>query len=86
MIELSVAPKDAAPTTLVVGIPARTSENRIAHLLRDALVAKFGKSVYHVEVDDGEDVLVKAKGSTPQFDLVVVRNTVDGVRLNVGKE
>ena len=47
-------------------------------MIRDALRAKFGKDVYTSEVDDGEDVLVKARGSTPDFDLVVARNTAEG--------
>lgn len=85
-IEFSVTPKNTAPDTVVVQVPVRTSENRVAQLIRDAFVAKFGKAVYHVEVDDGEDVLVKAKRSTPHFDLVLVRNTANGIRLNVGKE
>lgn len=85
-IELALTPKGGTATSIVIAVPQRSSENRAAALIRDALRAKFGKDVYHAEVDDGEDVLVKARGSTPDFDLVVVRNTAEGLRLNLDQE
>ena len=39
-----------------------------------------------VEIDDGEDVLVKRKGRAPDFALQVAANTVKGLRLNPDKE
>ncbi len=85
-VELSFTPKGGAHSTVVVQIPARTGENQAARLIRDAIIAHYGKSVYHAEVDDGEDVLVKAKRGTPSFDLIVTRNTAEGLRLNLDKE
>lgn len=85
-IELSVVPEGGAPSNVVVTIPRGTSENSAARLVRDALRSTFGKDVYHVEVDDGEDVLVKVRGSTPHFDLIVVRNTADGIRVHLQRE
>lgn len=85
-IELSFTPKDAAPTSVVVQIPAGTHENQAARMIRDAIRAKFGKSVYKTELDDGEDVLVKTKGSTPNVEIVVVRNTAEGLTLNLDRE
>lgn len=79
-IELNLTPKGAKAVTVAVDIPAGTTENVAARLLRDAISTRFG-SVYHVEVDDGEDVLVKAKGSTPSFELVVVSNTATGLKI-----
>ncbi len=84
-IELTIVPKGGAVTPVVIPIPAGTSENHAAVMIRDALSKTFG-SVYHVETDDGEDVLVKAKGSTPDFDLTVARNTVDGLKAKLSKE
>lgn len=84
-IELSVTPKHGAATSLVVAIPARTGENEVARQVRDAFRQTFG-DVYHAEIDDGEDVLVKAKGSTPDFEVVVVRNTVGGIRIDLERE
>jgi len=85
-IELALTPKDGTATNVVIAVPQRTSENQAAAMIRDALRAKFGKDIYNSEVDDGEDVLVKAHGSTPDFDLVVVRNTAEGLRISLDKE
>ncbi|AKC85884.1 hypothetical protein WQ53_03020 [Pseudoxanthomonas suwonensis] len=85
-IELSVVPEGGAPSSVVVTIPRGTSENSAARLVRDTLRNTFGKDVYHVEVDDGEDVLVKVRGSTPDFDLIVVRNTADGLKVRLQRE
>jgi hypothetical protein len=85
-IELALTPKDGTATNVVIAVPQRTSENQAAAMIRDALRAKFGKDVYNSEVDDGEDVLVKARGTTPAFDLVVVRNTAEGLRISLDKE
>jgi uncharacterized protein (DUF58 family) len=85
-IELSFKPKDGEAMQLVIAIPRRTSENRAAALARDSILAKFGKDIYHTEVDDGEDVLVKTRGSTPDFELTVLRNTATGLRLNLDQE
>ena len=85
-VELSFTPKGAAATSLVVKIPKGTHENQAARLIRDAIRAQFGKSVYKTELDDGEDVLVKTKGSTPDVDIVVVRNTAEGLTLKLDRE
>ena len=60
-------------------------ENAVASAIRKALKEKLGKG-FKVEVDDGEDVLVKQRGSTPNFDLTLVESTVKGVRLNLQHE
>lgn len=85
-IELSFAPEGGVASSVVVAIPKGTSENGAARITRDALREKFGKDVYHVEIDDGEDVLVKKRGSTPDFDLVVVRNTAEGLKVRLKRE
>jgi hypothetical protein len=54
--------------------------------LRDGLKTQLDKRRFTVEVDDGEDVLVKRKGRTPEFALAVAENTVKGLRLNPDKE
>lgn len=85
-IELSIVPEGGVATNVVVAIPQGTGENNAARIIRDALRRTFGNDVYHVEVDDGEDVLVKVHGSTPHFDLIVVRNTADGLRSHLQRE
>ena len=85
-IELSFTPKGGAATSVVIPVPAGTHENAAARLVRDAVKAQFGKDVYKVETDDGEDMLVKKRGSTPDFELVVVRNTAEGLRVSLDRE
>ena len=57
-----------------------------AALIRTAISQTFGEGVYETEIDDGEDVLVKTGGTTPVFDLVLVRNTAQGLELDLERE
>ena len=84
-IELILQPKDGQGEHVVVTIPKGTGENRAAKLLVGAIRAKFGDAHIHAEVDDGEDVLIKAKRGTPSFDVTIQRNTT-GLRIRPGKE
>lgn len=85
-IELSFTPEGAPASAVVVAIPADTRENMAALLIRAAIHERFGEAVYQTEIDDGEDVLVKARGSSPNFELVLVRNTADGLELDLDRE
>ncbi|KAF1689190.1 hypothetical protein [Pseudoxanthomonas koreensis] len=85
-VELSFTPKDGTASSVVVAIPKGTHENSAARLVRDAIKAQFGKDVYKVETDDGEDVLVKKRGKTPDFEVTVVRNTAEGLRVSLDRE
>jgi len=85
-LELAITPQGGTTQSIVVVIPPRTSENTAAGLVRKALIASIGKKAYKIETDDGEDVLVKAKGGTGDFDLVVVRNTAVGLEFKLRKE
>ncbi len=85
-IELSFTPVGAPPSAIVIAIPAGTSEDSAALMIRAAIHERFGEGVYATEIDDGEHVLVKARGSTPDFDLVLVRNTATGLDLDLGRE
>jgi len=81
-----IVPKDGAALVVEVHVKKGTSENGVARRIRDVFKANLPKEGYNVEVDDGEDVLVKKRGKTPNFDLVVQSNSVKGVRLNPDKE
>lgn len=76
------------PTTTVdvpVNVARRQTENAIARATRDAFRTALGKG-YKVETDDGEDVLVKAKGKTPRFSLALVSSTADDVDIRLHRE
>jgi hypothetical protein len=59
------------------------SENGVAKDVRDAFVRALPAGLYEVEVDDGEDVLVKNKSSAPEFSVAMTDSTVKGTRVEV---
>jgi hypothetical protein len=82
---LAFTPKDGASTEVPVEVEHRTSENGVARRVRDVLREAIGEN-YRVEVDDGEDVLVKRRRGRPRFNVSVVSNSIKGVRLNLDQE
>lgn len=80
------SPKGAKPFDIAVPIADGTGENAIAREIRDTFRAKLGGEAYDVEVDDGEDVLVKKHLGEARFDLQVTRNTVKATRINLDRE
>ncbi len=84
-IELVLTPDGGEATHVVVAIPKDTGENRAAKLVVEAIRKQFGDAMYKSEVDDGEDVLVKARRGTPDFQVVVQRNTT-GLRITPDTE
>ena len=84
-IVLELAPAEGEPLRATAQISKGRSENGVARDVAAALQAQAGKR-YNVEVDDGEDVLVKKDLTEPRFALVLVSSTVKSVRLHVQKE
>ncbi len=82
---LAFTPKDGAAAEVEVTIEDGTSENGVARRVREALREAIGED-YRVEVDDGEDVLVKRRLGRPRFNVSLVSNGVEGVRLNLDQE
>lgn len=87
VVTLLLSPKDAEAIEVAIPIKKDTGENAVARAIRNALKAdeRVAKR-YKVEVDDGEDVLVKKRGGEPNFDLKVVSNSVKGVRISLDRE
>lgn len=85
VIVFELAPVNAPPVAVSVQVPDNTDENDIADLIVAAMRAQLGAR-YHVEVDDGEDVLVKKQNGAADFDLRVREKTVEGVRINLDRE
>ena len=84
-IRFAVTPVGGESKTIEVPIKNGRSENHVAQDVRDAL--KSGLSAeYSVEVDDGEDVLVKAKNPTPKFTVALLDSSVKSVRIDVDTE
>ena len=76
---------DAVITEVIITIPKFTGENKIARLIRDQLKKSLPKDKFKVEVDDAEDVLVKARGGTKPFEIRIVSNTAH-TRINPDHE
>jgi len=84
-IVLRVTPKNGEPVDVTAVIKDGRGENGVARDIRDALKAGLDPKRFHVEVDDGEDVLVKKRGG-PNFEIRLVSSTVKGVRIGFDKE
>ena len=80
-----VTPDGSAPIDVPVSVPAGHSENHVARDIQDSLSAALDRNTYQVEMDDGEDVLVKRKGG-PVFNLKLIDTTVQSVRIKVDKQ
>ena len=85
-IVFAFSPEGVAAFEVAVPIAKGTSENAVARKIRDVLRAKLDPKAFSVEVDDGEDVLVKKGSGQPNFGLKLVSNSVKAVRINLDRE
>lgn len=86
LIRFRVTPEGGQPVEVAARIEDGRGENGVARDIRDAFAATLDKSRFHVETDDGEDVLVKKKRGSPDFELRLLDSTVKSVRIHVEKE
>ena len=84
-IVFRVTPDQGTPTDVTIAIKDGRNENNVASDIKTGLKKGLDKKVYKVEVDDGEDVLIK-KRKGPNFELKLVESTVKSVRINVERE
>lgn len=83
-IVFRIAPVDGTPPIDVeVKVPAKTTENNVADLVSAAIKATVGSDNFRVGVDDGEDVVVKKRGKTKNFELTMVSTSVTGLEVKV---
>jgi hypothetical protein len=85
-IVFRVTPRQGEPVDVTVGIRSGRAENNVAKDVRDALAAKLNPDRYTVEVDDGEDILVKKKEGQPDFALELIDSNVQNVSIKVEGE
>jgi hypothetical protein len=81
-----VTPKGGTAQEVKVVVDNGESEDRVARNIKNTFERQLDTSKYDVEIDDGEDVLVKKDLTEPVFSLVLVSSTVKAVRLRVQKE
>jgi hypothetical protein len=81
-----VTPRQGESVDVPVGIKSGRSENNVAKDVRDALAAKLSPDRFTIEVDDGEDILIKKKDGQPDFALELVESSVQNVSIKVEGE
>ena len=85
-IVITITPKGGMPITTTVAIEEGRSENRVAKDVVDGLEDQLDEEIYHVERDDGEDVVIKRRRGEADFEIEVSSNSVKGVRINIDRE
>jgi hypothetical protein len=81
-----MTPVGSEPIEIRVAIDKGTGENRVARKIHAAFQRALSGDLYNVEVDDGEDVLVKKRAKGAKFDLALVSSSVRSVRIKLDKE
>jgi len=85
-LEFRVTPSQGEPIDVVATIRSARAENDVAKDVRDAFAAKLSPERYSVEVDDGEDILIKKKDGQPDFALELVESSVQNVSVKIQGE
>ena len=86
VIVLKITPVGGEPMTVEVTVSKGTGENAVAKAVTEACREQLPKDAFHVERDDGEDVLLKKRHGSADFDVEVLSNTVKDVRINPDRE
>ena len=82
IIVIVLTPVDGEPIRTETAIENDTGENAVAKAVVKSLKAQLSKDQFKVERDDGEDVLIKKRRKNPDFDVEIVEQTVEGVRIH----
>ena len=85
-IQFRVTPRQGDSVDVVATIRSGRDENNVAKDVRDAFAAKLDPERYSVEVDDGQDVLIKKKEGQPDFAVDLVDSNVRNVSIKVEGE
>jgi len=85
-IQFRVTPRQGDSVDVVANIRSGRDENNVAKDVRDAFAAKLDPERYSVEVDDGQDVLIKKKEGQPDFALELVESDVRAVNIKIEGE
>jgi hypothetical protein len=85
VMRFRLTPKGGTPIDLPVALKDGRGEDGCARDIRDTFKKSLDEKLYKVEVDDGEDVLVK-KRSGPDFAIELVESTVQGTRISFDSE
>lgn len=85
-LQFRITPRQGEAIDVIATIRSGRAENNVARDVRDAFAAKLSPERYSVEVDDGEDILIKKKDGQPDFALQLVESSVQNVRIKIEGE
>ncbi|MGK2926975.1 MAG: hypothetical protein ACSLE2_15280 [Lysobacterales bacterium] len=80
-IVLLISQEGFPPIEARIPIADGTGENAVAKAVVNGLKAQLPEDHFKVERDDGEDVLIKKRRGSPDFDVTIVSLDVKGVRI-----
>ena len=86
IIVLELSPIGSEPLQVEIQVADGTSENKVAKVVTARLREALPKEAFHVERDDGEDVLIKKRHGAANFGVTIIENTVKHVRINPDRE
>ena len=81
-----VTPQDGATQVVTIEIDDGESENHVARTIKNGFEDQLDTGDYDIEIDDGEDVLIKKDAFQPDFSVEIISSTVRSVRLKVERE
>lgn len=82
---LRIAPEGGAAVEVETKVAANSSAGKVAKAVRDLLRTSLGED-YHVETDDGEDVVIGREGKTPKFEVTLACSTLTRLGVWIKKE
>jgi len=85
-LQFRVTPRQGESIDVVANIRSGRAEDNVAKDVRNAFAAKLDPDRYTVEVDDGEDILIKRKDGQPDFALELIESNVQNVRVKIEGE
>jgi hypothetical protein len=85
VMNFRVTPKGGSAIDVPVSLKKGRGEDGCARDIRDSFKKALDKDVYKIELDDGEDVLIKVRKG-PSVSIELVDSTVKGTRVNFDRE
>ena len=85
VMRFRVTPKGGSAIDVPVSLKKGRGEDGCARDIRDTFKKTLDKDVYKIELDDGEDGLVKVRKG-PYVSIELVDSTVKGTRVNFDRE
>ncbi len=85
VIRFRFTPQGGTAFEVPVNLKKGRGEDGVARDVRDTFKKSLDKDSYKIELDDGEDVLVKVRKG-PHVSIEIVEQTVKGTRINLDRE